>query len=359
MRKLISFLFTIAIAISACLSPSGGSAQPQVTVTSPPQTSEVFETSEVSPTPTLHPQFISLQETIAASGGRFTLTPQGFIEDNGTPIPGLTVAPDGVMTLIVNGESVQIDPADVTFDDENGISIDGYELDENGEWVESNTAIPAEELAAMSDEQKLDSAPELEGREKELRSAHVYYRDADGNITDSFDLLDGEMEEGSGAVLTAQADFDKYGYDYADLTFGESEEGIVTAADENGGILYQDGKYNFNYAVEQAYEQDLMSTNIEPDKKVLEGSGQYVVDDRGKANEDYFHPLQARVKKLFMEIYGFDPYNNNKAGLSRVMIDPEINAWGSTLKYDYYDPESDEYLFYELEDGAIHIVPLL
>jgi hypothetical protein len=44
------------------------------------------------------------------------------------------------MTLTVNGETVTLDPADVDFDDEKGITIDGYEWDEEvGAWVEAES----------------------------------------------------------------------------------------------------------------------------------------------------------------------------------------------------------------------------
>lgn len=128
-------LFLAAILLSACLSPSGGA--PQVTVTS-----EVTVTLTPMLTPTFHPDFIVLQESIAGSGKRFTLQADGLLYDGETRIPGMTVAPDGTMTLTVNGETITLDPADVDFDDEAGITIDGYEWDADEEaWVEANGTV--------------------------------------------------------------------------------------------------------------------------------------------------------------------------------------------------------------------------
>jgi hypothetical protein len=149
MKKILPFFLLVSLA--ARQSP----AQPQVTVT--PQATI---TLTALPAPTLHPQFTSLQETIAASGGRFTLNADGLIYDSETPIPGLTVAPDDTMTLTVNGETITFDPAAVTFDDEKGIAIDGYELDENGAWVEAVTVLTPDQFANMSDEEKLAVAPD-------------------------------------------------------------------------------------------------------------------------------------------------------------------------------------------------------
>lgn len=53
----------------------------------------------------------------------------GLIYDGETPIPGLTVAPDGAMTLTVNGKEITLDPIKAVFDDEEGFSYPGYEWD--------------------------------------------------------------------------------------------------------------------------------------------------------------------------------------------------------------------------------------
>jgi len=122
--KILYFLFIVFITC-ACT--------PQVA-----QTSEVSETSEVLPptsipTPTLHPQFVELQNRIADSGENLTLLPSGQIEENGVVIPNLQVDSNGVISILVEGKNIIVDSADITF--ENGITIEGYILDENGEWV--------------------------------------------------------------------------------------------------------------------------------------------------------------------------------------------------------------------------------
>ncbi|MBN8654124.1 MAG: hypothetical protein J0M11_00195 [Anaerolineae bacterium] len=124
------FIILVASLLSACLStPSQLTVTPEATSTLPPTP---------IPTPTLHPDFIALQESIIASGTRFSLQADGHIYDGETPIPGLTVASNGTITLVVNGETTTLAPADVDFDDENGITIDGYSQDpENGSWGEA------------------------------------------------------------------------------------------------------------------------------------------------------------------------------------------------------------------------------
>jgi hypothetical protein len=289
MKKIISLL--IAMIFSAC--------SPQVTEP-PTATSTPLPTQTPIPTPTLHPEFIELQNTINAENG-FVLTNDGVIEHNGDPVPNVTVTADGRYVLVVGDEMVMLDPNDVTFG-EDGIKIDGYELNENGEWVE-----------AVSE-----------------------------------------------AVLQAQAEFEKYGYDYSDLTLSKSTDGKVIATDEEGEVVYEDGKFDLDYAVEQAGQLDLMPTDIEPDKTILEGSGQYVINEstRGRAFTEYFKPLFDRVREEFVKMYGFDPANGGTPSSERVMLDPEINAWGSDMTVDFYDLESDHYLYYELADTTIHIVPL-
>ncbi len=127
-----SILFFVVFILTACASA------PQVTVMAP--SAMTVTLTPPIPTPTLHPEFAALQQTIADSGSRFTLGADGLLYDGETPIPGITVTPDGTMTLTVNGETVTLDPADVDFDDEKGITIDGYEWDEEvGAWVEAES----------------------------------------------------------------------------------------------------------------------------------------------------------------------------------------------------------------------------
>jgi hypothetical protein len=130
MKKLIVFI--IAFILTACLpSASQVTVTPEVTVTSSPPPTET-----PIPTPTFHPQFTALQNEIVNSSTRFTLQADGLIYDGETPIPGISVAPDGRMSLTVNGETVTLAPDTVNFGEE-GIEVDGYELNDDGEWVEA------------------------------------------------------------------------------------------------------------------------------------------------------------------------------------------------------------------------------
>ncbi|MCK6568955.1 MAG: hypothetical protein L6Q45_14840 [Anaerolineales bacterium] len=67
-----------------------------------------------------------------------------MLYDGETPVPGVTVSPDGAMTIAVDGETVTLDPADVDFDDEKGITIKGYELTDSG-WKAIDTEAATKE----------------------------------------------------------------------------------------------------------------------------------------------------------------------------------------------------------------------
>jgi hypothetical protein len=132
--KKINFIVVTAYILSACLSPSVDVPQQAIA------TLEVPLTSTSIPTPTLHPEFTALQESIAAASERFSLnSADGRIYDSNTPIPGIIVTSDGIIILTVEGETVIIDPANVSFNDEKGIAIEGYHLDKKTdlEWRES------------------------------------------------------------------------------------------------------------------------------------------------------------------------------------------------------------------------------
>lgn len=77
-----------------------------------------------------------------------------------------------------------IEQSQITFDDENGITIIGYTRNENDEWV---MAISPETQSAMDH-------------------------------------------------------FDTYGYDYSDLTFGENGNGHVVATDSEGNVADDSSK---------------------------------------------------------------------------------------------------------------------
>lgn len=170
MKKMFFFLLFPALLLSACLSPSGDQPAPQTDSPLPPRegtqslpSPTLGEGTGVRATPTLHPEFIALQQTIAATGERFILQADGTIWDNesAAAVQGLRVDNNGVMTIMVNGEEVTLDPADVTWDDEGGVKVKGYDLDENGDWVKAQAAYTIEQLAAMTDAEKIAAAPSI------------------------------------------------------------------------------------------------------------------------------------------------------------------------------------------------------
>jgi hypothetical protein len=127
------YLLAIFVLLAACA--------PQVTVTSEVTASLPPPTETLVPTPTGHPQFLEWQESIAALSERFALMPDGSIQDNGVPIPGVRVSPDGVMTLtLADGTEMTLDSSDVSFDDEKGFGAEGYTLNYTGEWGEAESA---------------------------------------------------------------------------------------------------------------------------------------------------------------------------------------------------------------------------
>lgn len=130
-KSIFILLVIISIFVAACAPQLTVTPQATVTLTPPPA-------ATVIPTPTLHPQFIALQDQIAASGERFTLNSDGTVQDGATTIPGLHFAPDGKVTITVDGEPVEIDPSIMKFDDENGLSIEGFnDADGDGDWEEA------------------------------------------------------------------------------------------------------------------------------------------------------------------------------------------------------------------------------
>lgn len=130
MRRLVSFALLLAMILTGCASPT---SEPTVTVALTSTKTPPPPTQTPIPTPTLHPEFAALQKLIADADGDIALLPNGHIEENGVVIPSLQVNQSGEITILVAGESIVVDSADITF--EEGFQIKGYEL-EDGEWVE-------------------------------------------------------------------------------------------------------------------------------------------------------------------------------------------------------------------------------
>ena len=147
MKKIL--LPILSLILAACSSSQVAvTRSAQVTVTSSPP-----PTATPIPTPTLHPQFVKLQTQVAASGERFTLAPDGTIEEM-TPegaitVHGLFVDKSGTITLQGDSSQVIVNPEDVSFDDTKGVSVEGYTLDEaTGKWGAMGTSLTIENLDA-------------------------------------------------------------------------------------------------------------------------------------------------------------------------------------------------------------------
>jgi len=130
MKKFIVLFYTVILI--ACT--------PQVTVTSEVTVTLPPPTDTPIPTPTLHPEFIELQNLINDSSEKFILLPDGTIEEltaDGTKqiIPNLKIDQNGIINIVFNNEHIVIEQSQIAFDDENGVVIEGYTLDKNGEWV--------------------------------------------------------------------------------------------------------------------------------------------------------------------------------------------------------------------------------
>ena len=164
------FLVTLMIILSVGLVACQSSAIAQVTVTFTPTPTET-----PIPKPTLHPEFIELQ-SILAQTERFTLpsVEDGILYD-GSPIVGLEVGRDGTILLDVGDDQIVIEQSQIHFDDKEGVTIDGYDLDEDGTWVE---AISPAEAQLNVDMERWGIDLEGEGKEKFEMSTGV-----DGKIT--------------------------------------------------------------------------------------------------------------------------------------------------------------------------------
>jgi hypothetical protein len=272
-----------------------------VTVTLPPPTATAI------PTPTLHPEFILLQELISTSSGRFTLLPDGIIEDNGAAISGLRVFPDGVMTLTVDGEVIPLDPSKAVFDDENGFSYPGYELDDNGEWVEAI----------------------------------------------------------SQAVLNAQAEFKDYGFPIDGLEFIGDDNGVRVVDPETEVEIYNNGEWDVFSFREKGVEADLFApTKYTP----LPASQTNGVWNRlpgtptDQTRTQYFSEvLLKQFTEYSLSEYGINPYldeNGQKRGGVAFLLNPDTNAWGMQLNVNFGDG-LEKALVFQLKNGEVKFIKLL
>ncbi len=212
--------------------------------------------------------------------------------------------------------------------------------------------------------QEWQALPELDAEFERVlvtEDERIVALDENGAEVYTLDMATGEwVKLESEAMAQAKADFEKYGYDYSNLEFGENEQGQAVATDpETGEVVYEDGKYSLNFVVEQASQLDLMPTDIEPREDILQSTGQYFVASGTQAFE-YFGPLyKEKVKIMLMEDYGYQPEELGKVSGIEVMLNPDINAWGRRSYIDKKDPDTEKFFYYQLRDGVVHLVPLL
>lgn len=138
MKKLLPLFISIMLLISAC------STSQQAT-----ETVEETPTLILSPTftstPTLHPDFIALQEKIAKSGERFSLNPEETIQDGENTLTAIRVDEEGMIYIIINEAETEVPFEDLNFDNENGLTTNEYLLNKNGVW-ETTKLTPEEQL---------------------------------------------------------------------------------------------------------------------------------------------------------------------------------------------------------------------
>ncbi|KXK11668.1 MAG: hypothetical protein UZ14_CFX002002710 [Chloroflexi bacterium OLB14] len=167
----------------------------QVTVTSPPPTETPI------PTPTLHPDFVAVQNQFAEISEHLTLLPDGTVEEMTTDggrqtIPNLHVDENGTITILVEGQPVTLTTADLSFDNEKGLFVNGYELNEDGEWVEAHKLFSLDQVTILTPEEKIENAIDIDGYTP-YRSAerYVFYENGDGVRDVAYDLTTGEKVE--------------------------------------------------------------------------------------------------------------------------------------------------------------------
>lgn len=260
MQKFILLSLILTSIISGCAPQV---APPEATATLPPPTATII------PTPTSHPQFIALQEQIAAAGERFTLNPDGTVLDGATIIPGLHVGKDGKIILIINGEKVEVDPASMKFDNENGLSIDGYEDPEgDGDFAEVVKELTPEQTAfvAQMSELRVDAS-----------------------------------------------------------SYTCSENGKCKDVEEK--VVFESNRANFEY-LQPLLEKSgaLASTNIIPLGPSDAQEGTYVAprEDDIKFTRAIYLDFKAYMTKK----NGSEPFGTGQAGSFMVMLDPSKNSWG-------------------------------
>jgi|GEM_PF-2084358 len=296
-KSFFTLLVICSIFITSCA--------PQVTVTSEVTVTSLPPTETPIPTPTLHPQFIALQEQIAASGERFTLLSDGTVQDNATTIPGIQVTADGKVTITVNGEPVEIEQSAINFDNEKGLSIKGYQdTDQNGDWTIE--APPIETVEAAQ--------PMLA-------------------ILESMNV-----PVGADKVVEVKMDGDS----------------VICVDVATGDVVCRDGVFNQSFVQKQATE-NAKNTGLEPKRgNVPPGTPtDNVVDYAGGTG---------LVKKARTDLEtsngGKDILSDLKSTFKIIMLSEENRSWGVVITVDRNDPSLGRYFVYEKKSGELVIVPI-
>lgn len=146
MKKII-FLF-VTLILSACTSQVTVTSQMTVTLPAPTETPIL--------TPTLSPQFNSLQQQIATSQN-YTLTQNGDIEFKTEE--GVIIVPDikaskenGEIIFTENEEKFKIDPASISFDEDRFL----FTVVDGDAWVFNGMALMLQETQAKFDQAGVD-----------------------------------------------------------------------------------------------------------------------------------------------------------------------------------------------------------
>lgn len=300
MRLKTALLVLCIVVVNACSPQVAITSEATVTLTPPPAETAI-------PTPTLHPQFSALQEQISEIEG-YKLTNDGMIMYEGDTIPGLQLTADGRYVVVVGDEMLIVDPEDVHFGEDGEISIDGYELDENGGWVE-----------AMSET---------------VQEAMQHFADL-GYPTDGLEFREGEV------TVSAYQDGLK----------------VFEMNIKSGEVMFDQ-----DYVEKQASQMKLDPSDLGPREDVLKANGQYHIDATwDEENDEYIKDMKLLYKEKYKaEVADFD-FNlaYPKSSVSFEILDPEINAWGVVLKLDYKNPETPRYFYYRDETGKDYLVPLM
>lgn len=224
----------------------GGSEATIATATSLPRIGAEDLTPQA---PILSPEFIALQDQVAANGTENTVGNDGIIRnEKGEEYLGISANPKtGEITIMVDGAEITIEADKVTIND-SGITVDGYTYDEaSGDFDEIVTYTP-ETWASMDQTERDEALAQLPAKSPEgytrggystlegLDNLVIYY-DSNGDYAGSYDMFSGELvNTGHGPIEVFRTDDGGYYEMRAFGEVGQSEEQAKKAAEE---MLYE------------------------------------------------------------------------------------------------------------------------